>query len=68
MATMKTAKRPTRKHYLCFNADFRGYTHHCSRLMWSERRDGPSAATLCCCDPYRASPAKADFPNGCTGY
>jgi hypothetical protein len=48
----KPVKRPTRKHKLCFSADYRGYTHACSRLTWSERRDGPAGATLMCADPY----------------
>jgi hypothetical protein len=52
MATITTSKRPTRKFHLCFNADFRGYTHHCSRLTYSERDNGASGVGLGCQDPY----------------
>lgn len=48
MATIKTAKRPTRKHYLCFMADFRGYLHQCSKLTWSEH----DYRKMHCSDPY----------------
>lgn len=49
-AALPRTRRPTRKHTLCRNADVRGYTHHCSRLTWSEREHGATGPQ--CANPY----------------
>lgn len=61
-----STRKPTRAYKLCFNADFRGYTHHCSRLMWSEREHGPAAAPLMCANPYVVCQSRDN--NACSAY
>jgi hypothetical protein len=64
--TAKPTRKTTRAHKLCFNVDFRGYRHHCARMLISERQHGPAAAPLMCTDPYRVNGKRSQFGNACS--
>lgn len=49
-ASLPKTRKPTLKFRLCYRGDFRGYTHHCSVLTWSEREYGPTGPQ--CSNPY----------------